>query len=133
MCYIDGKTFGSFIKNTWIGDSGASCNIRNDDTGLYEITKIEESIQSSSCNMLTTKKGKLCIDIHQVDDTEWVCTLWPVKFCPKAAANFFSLTCELMQGNEISGDHWNNTQVLPLKVRSLLAMEDSSNYTQSFF
>ena len=43
--------------------------------------------------------------------SEWrqqVHTLWPVKFCPSAGANLFSLTCKLLQGNEISSDKTNN-------------------------
>ena len=34
MCTINGNTFFSFTKNTWIGDLGASCHITNDDTGF---------------------------------------------------------------------------------------------------
>ena len=59
MCTIDGDTFFSFIKNTWLGDSDASCHIANNDTGLYDITNIDESIQGSSGIMPATKKGKL--------------------------------------------------------------------------
>ena len=95
MCTIDGDTFYSFTRNSWIGDSGASCHITNDDTGMYDITDIDESIQGCSGIMLTTKKGKLCFIVHQVDGTEWVHMLWPVKFCPKAGANLFSLMCKL--------------------------------------
>ena len=38
---------------------------------------------------------------------EQVHTLWPVKFCPSAGANLFSLTCKLSQGNKISSDKTN--------------------------
>ena len=59
MCTIDGDTFFLFTKNTWIGDSGVSCHITDDDTGLYDITYIDESIQGSSSIMPAMKKGKL--------------------------------------------------------------------------
>ena len=59
MCTIDSDTFFSFTKNTWIGDSGASCHITNNDTGLYDITDINKSIQGSSSIMPVMKKGKL--------------------------------------------------------------------------
>ena len=52
----------------------------------------------------------LHVNIQQVDGTEWVHTLWPVKFCPKAGANLFSLMSKL-QGNKISSDPWNNIVV----------------------
>ena len=59
MCTIDGDTFFSFTKNTCIGDSVTSCNITNDDIGLYDITEIDESIQGSSGIMPAIKTGKL--------------------------------------------------------------------------
>ena len=111
ICTIDGDTFFSFMKNTWIGDSGASCHITNNDTGLYDVMDINESIQGSSGIMPATKKGKLQVKVRQVNGTEQVHTLWPAKFCPNAGANLFSLTCKLLQGNKIASDHENNIVV----------------------
>ena len=82
----------------------------NNDTGLFDVIDINMLIQGSSRNMPTTKKGMLHVNIQQVDGTEWVHTLWPVKFCPKAGANLFSLMSKL-QGNKISSDPWNNIVV----------------------
>ena len=59
MCTINGDTFYSFTRNTWIRDSGASCHITNDDTGIYDVTDINESIKGSSRIVPATKKGKL--------------------------------------------------------------------------
>ena len=42
MCTINGDMFCSFTKNTWIGDSGASCHITNYDIGMCGITNIDE-------------------------------------------------------------------------------------------
>ena len=61
--------------------------------------------------MPTTKKGKLHINVQQVDRTEWIHILWPVKFCPKAGAILFFLMCKLSQGNKISSDHQSNIVV----------------------
>ena len=108
MCTIDGTSFHLFTKNTWIGDSGASCYITNDEHGMYDITEIDELIQGSSGIMPTTKKGKLCMTVRQVNRQEQVHTLWPVKFCPSAGANIFLLTWELLQGHKISSDDANN-------------------------
>ena len=58
--------------------------------------------------MPTTKKGKLKVKTHQVNGTEWVHTLWPLKLCPKAGLNMFSLTCKLLQGKKIVSDQQNN-------------------------
>ena len=98
MCTIDGDTFYSFTRNTWIRDSGASCHITND---LYGITDIDESIQDSSSIMPTTKK-ELHFKVCQIDGTEWVL---------KAGVNLLSLTCKLLQENSISSDHSNNIMV----------------------
>ena len=105
MCSINGNMLYSFTKNTWIGDSGASCHITDNDTSMYDIIYIDELIHGSSSIMPAMKKGKLHVNVHQVDGTEQVHTLWPVKFCFKAGANLFSLTCEFLQGNKISSDH----------------------------
>ena len=64
MCTIDSDTFYSFMKNTLIGDSGASCHITNDDTGMYNASNINESIQGSSGITPTKKKSKLCVNVH---------------------------------------------------------------------
>ena len=75
MCTINSDMFYSFTKNTWIGDSGASCHIANDDAGMYDVTNIDASIQGSSSIMPNTKKDKLNVNVQQVDSTEWVHTL----------------------------------------------------------
>ena len=107
------KKRASTLLNCWerklIGT--ASCHITDNDTGLYDITNIDELIQGSSSIMPITKKGKLQVKVHQVNGTEHIHTLWPVKFCPKAGANLFSLMCELSKGNKISSDNQNNIAV----------------------
>jgi len=78
---------------------------------MFDVIEIQESIQGSSGTMLATKKGKLRVTVRQVNGLEQVHTLWPVKFCPSAGANLFSLTCKLLQGNKISSDEVNNIVV----------------------
>ena len=57
LCTIDGEMFHSFTKNTWIGNSGASCHITNDDTGLYNVTNIKKLLKGSLGNMSIAKKA----------------------------------------------------------------------------
>ena len=111
MCTINGNSFHLFTKNTWIGDSGASCHITNDEKGMFNVIEIQESIQGSSGTMPATKKNKLRVTVCQVNGLEQVHTLWPVKFCSSAGANRLSLTCELSQRNKISSDEANNIVV----------------------
>ena len=87
---------------------GASCHITNDDEGMYDIINIDKSIQGSFGIMPAMKKGKLQVTVRQVNGDEQVHTLWPVKFCPLAGANLFSLMCKLSQGNKISSNASNN-------------------------
>ena len=74
MCTVDGDTF-LFTMNTWIRDSAASCPITNDDTGLYDVANINESIQGSYSIMPAMKKGKLQVKVCQVNRNKWVHTL----------------------------------------------------------
>ena len=46
---------------------------------------------------ITTKKGKLCSNMKQMDGLMIDKDLFPVKYCPKSEANLFSITCELSQ------------------------------------
>ena len=50
---------------------------------MYDITDINESIPGSSGIMPATKKGRLCVNIQQVDGTEWVHILGPQSFTPR--------------------------------------------------
>ena len=76
-----------------------------------DVTKINESLQGSSVSMTATKKGKFCIKVHKVGSTEWVYVLWPIKYCAKAGANLYSLTCKLLQRNKIKNDPKDNIMV----------------------
>ena len=46
MCSIYSESFLLFTKSMWIGDVGASCHITNNDTGFYDVTNINELVQS---------------------------------------------------------------------------------------
>ena len=41
------ETFQMFIKNTWIGGSGALCHITNNGTGLFDVIEVNKSVQGS--------------------------------------------------------------------------------------
>ena len=58
MLTTDGEMFFTFIKNTLRSDSGASCQITNNDSGLYDVADINKFVQRSSGSMPTTKKIK---------------------------------------------------------------------------
>jgi hypothetical protein len=68
---IDGVEYPSFTDNTWIGDTGSSCHIVNDDTGLYDITPISEVVGGiGGQSIRATKMGRLNVVIKQADGTQ---------------------------------------------------------------
>ena len=77
MCNIDGHSFYFFTLRTWIGDSGASCFITNDPTGIYDAEPINESIEAANGMMKATIKGKKDVIIKQVDGRTTCYTLEP--------------------------------------------------------
>ena len=47
LCPFNGETFHSFTKSTLIGSVGVSGHIADNDTGLYDITDANMSVQGS--------------------------------------------------------------------------------------
>ena len=103
LCIVNHETFHFFAKKC-----GDLCHIINKDTGLYDVTDIDESVQGSSGNMFATKKGKLHVKLHQVNGSKRLHALEPMKFCTKAGVNLYLLTCKLFQGNKIFSDFKSN-------------------------
>ena len=83
-------------KNTWIGDSGVSWHITNNE--------IDGPVQGSKGDINTANKGKPCLKVKQIDGSKIEYTLWPVKYYEIAIANLFSVTCELFQELKMSSD-----------------------------
>ena len=127
LCTINGDIFYLLTKKIWIRDSGALCLFINNNISLFNVINIDKWIQGSSGSMPAIKKGKLFINVQQVDDTEWVHTLWPVKFFHKVGVNLFSLTCKHLQVNKISTDHWNNIMIKFFKGNIILDCQIKTN------
>ena len=108
MCIINGQSSYIFTKNTWIGDLGALCHITNDDKRLYDVTNINELVKGSMGIVSATRKGKFSVKVRQVNGSEKLHPLWPVKYFAEAGANCFLLTCKLSQGGKVSSNEKNN-------------------------
>ena len=91
----------SCLQSTWSSNSGALCCITNNDTDLYDINEINKLVHGNAGNMSAIKKGNLCMKVCQVDGTEQVCILWPMKYCTNTGAILYSLTWEILQRNKI--------------------------------
>ena len=91
-----------FSSNTWIGDSGASCHMTNDDTGMEEIRHIEEEITIGNGKpMKATKVGRVKVELVQKDGTTRQFTMENVKYVPELYCKLFSLTTALDKGFQI--------------------------------
>ena len=54
-------------KNTWIGSSGTSCNITNDDTDLFYKETLNKSVQERTVNIKSMEKSKIHVMALLVD------------------------------------------------------------------
>ena len=43
-CILEGEEYSHFTKQTWVGDSGLSCHLNNDDSGMHDVTIINDNI-----------------------------------------------------------------------------------------
>ena len=60
MLHANEKMTGDTLtKNTWIGDTGASCHMTNLADGMFETTDIKEQVKvGNNTKMTATKIGK---------------------------------------------------------------------------
>ena len=56
MCTTNGELFFIFTKHTWIDDLGTFCHVSNNNTAIYDITDIDESMQGGTGNVKATKR-----------------------------------------------------------------------------
>ena len=92
----------SFSKNTWIGDSGASCHMTNDDNGMFDWSKIDEEITIGNGKpMKATKVGSLRLETVQKDGKMRSFTMTNVKYVPDLYCKLFSVTTALDKGFQL--------------------------------
>ena len=56
---------------------------------MYDVAKINEQIVGISGKVTATKNGKILGHVKQVDGTELVIEMYPVKYCPIATEKLF--------------------------------------------
>ena len=72
-----------FMSNTWIGDTGATSHMTNNDKGLTNVQVINGRIKmGNSKHMTATKKGTLPCTIKQANGKDVQCSL-KVKVIPE--------------------------------------------------
>ena len=90
-------------KTTWLGDSGASSHMCNDDTNFIECHKINTKIRIGDGHLLrATKIGTMKLEVVQKNGTTQSIILKEVQYVPDLAINMFCITKALDNGWTIS-------------------------------
>ena len=97
--------------NVWVGDTGATCDITFDDTGMFNVreSKNTEGIfgifgSGQKADKIGDIKGSKC-DKHGIDTfPDLDQTIKGLKYSPKASFNLFSIGKRLKQGWKLGGD-----------------------------
>ena len=89
-------------KEKWIGDSGATVHMTNDDTGMFNIKKCDFDItvgnqETTKC----TKMGDINLKIKNSTGTTLMVTLSYVRYVPTFIGNLFSIPTAMSNGAEI--------------------------------
>ena len=80
-------------NDTWIGDTGASCHMTNDDAELFDVKTTSDSVTvGNKSKLVATKIGKLRATIVHKDGTTVDLVLNKVKFIPELGYKLFSIT-----------------------------------------
>ena len=90
---------GKFTTEMWIGDTGATSHMTNNDKGLTNVQVINERIKMGNGKfMIATKKGTLPCTIKQANRKNVNCAL-EVKVIPEIWCNLFSITAAMKKGS----------------------------------
>jgi len=88
-------------ETTWIADSGATCHITNDSTGLYDIEPMETLVTLGDGTTVTTMmNAKLKLKMEGPEGPTTV-TLYDVKYILEFMLKLFSLSCTMKKGANI--------------------------------
>ena len=90
-------------KNTWLGDTGASCSMTNSMEGMYDIKDIKSKVKvGSGVTLMATKIGKKKVTVVQKDGATQDVTLLNVKYVPGLWVNLLSIGQAIQNGFSIS-------------------------------
>ena len=89
-------------SNLWIGDTGASCHMKSNTEGMYDLEVIEEDITIGSGSMKATLKGKFRGFHVDKDGNCQRIRLDEVKVVPELKPyNLFSMTAAIQAGMDL--------------------------------
>jgi hypothetical protein len=90
-------------KDTWLGDTGASCHLTNDDSNMFDVQAVRSPIKvGSGKSLMANKMGKKRVEVIQKSGSSGTFVLTEVKFVPGLFVNLFSIGKTLKNGFKIS-------------------------------
>ena len=100
------KKMEKYSENIWIADTGASCHMTNNDTGMYDIKIPKEDYITVANNqeLKVVKIGKIDMIAKQENGREVKFTLSNVKYIPELAVKLFSITAAMDKGMKIGNN-----------------------------
>ena len=114
-----------FTHDTWIGDSGSSCHLDNDDSGMYDVQMINDRIGmiDAKSSVRAVKMGRKRYIFRQIDGTETIRELYPVKYAPTVVQKLLSLTRELETGATLRSDTKTNNIELTYADKKVIVLD----------
>ena len=90
--FSNNEKVNNISPNFWLGDSGASCHMTNNDEAMFDCTPINSRVQCGNGGMLNAEKiGKIRLNVQQVDGTQKEIVLEKCKYVPGLTLNLFSI------------------------------------------
>ena len=113
MCKIGENYYPNFTPNSWHGDTAASCSIDNDDSGMFDVEVIDETIGLVGGHRIrATKKGKKKVAFRQADGKLVERIIAPVKYCATAQERLLSITNEMSSQDAVLSSNDKNDIIL---------------------
>ena len=89
----------------WLGDTGASTHMTNNEDGMYDCKIINSNIKvGNGKNIKATKIGEKCVTVFQKDGTMTTIILHECKYVPDLWINLFSITKSLQHQWSLSSE-----------------------------
>ena len=98
------KESSKFSERTWIADSGASCHMINDDSGMFKVKTTSEKVKIGQGYMTATKIGSVKRLFVDQNGNRKIITMENVKYVPELWVNLFSVTRALNKGFGLTND-----------------------------
>ena len=89
-CTVNGESFFTFTKFTWVANSGASSHMTNDDSSLKNLEIINDLFHSALGTIIAMEKRMKKVHVMQTDGSVKNMTLYLVKYCKDSMSNLLS-------------------------------------------